>query len=231
MVALSELRPSGSARSTVVSGGGVRIGTVEHLFAALGALGLHHGLTIEVQGDELPLLDGGARRYMDALLTWRVEEPSPELLVARGGELLVGESRYVFEEGAGRGVSVSVDFGDARLGLFARWEGDAEDFRARIAPARTFGFAREVGELLDRGLASHVSPESVVLISDTCILHAGAPFQEDEPARHKLLDLVGDLYLWGGPPLGRVHACRPGHSATHEAVRRALEEGLLARRL
>jgi UDP-3-O-[3-hydroxymyristoyl] N-acetylglucosamine deacetylase len=61
------------------------------------------------------------------------------------------------------------------------------------------------------------------------VLSAGAPFLADEPARHKLLDLVGDLYLYGGPPRGRVRATRPGHGATHEAMRRALAEGLVAR--
>ena len=110
----------------------------------------------------------------------------------------------------------------------ASWDGAPASFRSSFAPARTFGFFREVASLAERGLASHVAAESVVVIGDD-ILSAGRPFSADEPARHKLLDLAGDLYLHGGPPLGRVRAIRPGHAATHEAVRRALETGILDR--
>jgi UDP-3-O-[3-hydroxymyristoyl] N-acetylglucosamine deacetylase len=67
----------------------------------------------------------------------------------------------------------------------------------------------------------------MVVVIGAEILAAGRPFAPDEPARHKLLDLVGDLFLYGGPPRGSVAAYRPGHWATHEAVRRAREAGVL----
>jgi UDP-3-O-acyl-N-acetylglucosamine deacetylase len=67
-----------------------------------------------------------------------------------------------------------------------------------------------------------------VVIAEDAIHAAGAPFAPDEPARHKLLDLVGDMYLYGGPPRGRVRAFRPGHAATHAAMARALDLGVLA---
>src|SRR5690606_8548586 len=114
-----------------------------------------------------------------------------------------------------------------RLERHAAWRGDPDDFRERIAPARTFGFAHELDSLLARDLARHVDPASVVVLAVDRVLSAGPPFRADEPARHKLLDLIGDLYAHGGPPAGTVHAIRPGHAATHEAVRRALEEGIV----
>lgn len=128
-------------------------------------------------------------------------------------------------------ASVSIDFGDSRLASFASWNGTTEDFVARIAAARTFGFAHEIDELARRGLASHVAKESVVVVTEDAILSAGAPFSADEPARHKLLDLLGDLFVWGGPPMGHVHATIPGHAATHALVAEALTSGLLEREL
>jgi UDP-3-O-[3-hydroxymyristoyl] N-acetylglucosamine deacetylase len=83
----------------------------------------------------------------------------------------------------------------------------------------------ELGRL---GLARHVDPEAVVVLAPDGV-HCRGAFEADEPARHKLLDLVGDLYLHGGPPQGRMHAHRPGHSANAAAIARALEEGVLVR--
>ena len=114
------------------------------------------------------------------------------------------------------------------LAPHATWSGDRADFVARIASARTFGFAHEVDALLARGLAQHVAASSVVVIAPDVIHHAGRPFTADEPARHKLLDLIGDLYAHGGPFRGRIHATRPGHAATHAAMARAREEGVIA---
>jgi UDP-3-O-[3-hydroxymyristoyl] N-acetylglucosamine deacetylase len=125
-------------------------------------------------------------------------------------------------------VGVEIELGDPRLAREASWRGDAADFRERVATARTFCFDHEIEELARRGLATHIAPEMVVVLGQV-ILCAGSPFSRDEPARHKLLDLVGDLFLYGGPPCGSVRAYRPGHWSTHEAVRVALERGVLAR--
>lgn len=239
-VPVSALRVVDSTRSTTVADalGRVRIGTIEHLFAALGGLGIHEGVAVVIEGPEAPLCDGGARVYADALRA--VGGPlsasgavgsfpsEGRLRVVRDGDVTVGESRYELRCGEGVELEVAVDFGDTRIAGRARWSGDAEDFYTRIASARTFGFEHEIADLLARGLASHVTPESVVVIGRESILAAGAPFLADEPARHKLLDLIGDLYVHGGPPRGSVRAVRPGHAATHEVMRRALADGLVA---
>jgi UDP-3-O-[3-hydroxymyristoyl] N-acetylglucosamine deacetylase len=139
----------------------------------------------------------------------------------------VGASVYELSPGDHPRVSVAIELDDPRVAREASWDGDPLDFAARIATARTFCLASELDELARLGLASHVTPEMVVVLGDE-ILAAGRAFEADEPARHKLLDLVGDLFLHGGPPLGRVHARRPGHRATHEALRIATERGALA---
>jgi UDP-3-O-[3-hydroxymyristoyl] N-acetylglucosamine deacetylase len=227
--AIDELVFDGAARSTRASSrdGALSVGTVEHLFAALGAASVREGLVVEIDGAEVPLLDGGACAFLDALVKLDPPRSGPRLVVAGRGAIEVGESRYELLPSDGVRVEVEIVFEDERLERVASWGGDLADFRDRIAPARTFAFERDLDELLARGLASHVAPESVVLFTPSTIHCAGRPFEPDEPARHKLLDLVGDLYAHGGPPLGYVRAIRPGHAVTHEVVRRALAEGLL----
>jgi UDP-3-O-[3-hydroxymyristoyl] N-acetylglucosamine deacetylase len=216
---------TGTERATTVRTPRGEVRTVEHLFAALGGLGVHHGLGIEVDGPELPLLDGGAARWAEEVAG--VELATSRLTVAREGTIDHEGSRYELVPGDGVHLRVRVDFDDPRLALDAEWRGDAEDFRARIAPARTFAFAHEIEPLLEKGLASHVDPESVIVIAPGRIYAAGRAFVRDEPARHKLLDLLGDLYVYGGPPRGQVTALRPGHRATHAVMREAIARGLV----
>jgi UDP-3-O-[3-hydroxymyristoyl] N-acetylglucosamine deacetylase len=235
-VAVGELRVVDTSRSTTVAdaSGQARITTIEHVLAALGGLGLHAGVAIRIDGPEPPLADGAARLFVDALreLGPALRPSRSCLRVARAGVIEVGASRYELEPGETDDsvvIEVVVDFDDPRIAHEARWTGDPEDFRTRIATARTFGFEHEVADLLARGLASHVTPESVVVFGKDRVLFSGAQVAADEPVRHKLLDLVGDLYLHGGPPRGRLRATRPGHAATHEVMLRALADGLVVR--
>jgi UDP-3-O-acyl-N-acetylglucosamine deacetylase len=138
----------------------------------------------------------------------------------------LGDSRYAFEPGDGIDVRVRFESGDPRLTADARWCGDAADFRSRIAPARTFALARDLPEIARLGLARHVDPRAVVVVLPGAV-HCDGPFAPDEPARHKLLDLVGDFYLRGGPPVGVVDARRPGHTANAAAIARALAERIV----
>jgi UDP-3-O-[3-hydroxymyristoyl] N-acetylglucosamine deacetylase len=124
---------------------------------------------------------------------------------------------------------VRVEFEDPRLHRDASWDGDSSDFFERIAPARTFALAKDVPALVARGLGKGAVPASVLVIAEDEIYWSGRPFEADEPARHKLLDLVGDLYLHGGPPLGSVLATRPGHAANHAAIAEALARGVLSK--
>lgn len=213
-------------RSTAIVCEGVQARTVEHLFAALAALGLREGVAVTLEGPEPPVLDGCAAAWFDKLTQLGVQSVPSSLRIARAGTIEVGLSRYTFVPRNETEVSAHIEVGDDRIAADARWGGDAADFRQRIAPARTFCFAHEVEALARAGLASHVSPEMVVVIGDE-ILASGRPFEAEEPVRHKILDLVGDLFLYGGPPIGEVAAHRPGHWSTHEAMRRAMAEGIV----
>ena len=220
-IPLAELDVVDATRSTTLGKGDLRIGTVEHVLAALAGLGIHEGVRIVVEGREMPLADGCAAAFCDALTALELTPSAPSLAVTRREEIAVGDSRYVFEPHDGVSLEVAVDFADERIAKTARWDGDPRDFRERIAVARTFGFAHEVEALAARGLASHVSPEAVVVFTPDAVLASGRVFSADEPARHKLLDLAGDLFVHAGPPRGRVIATRPGHAATHAAVAKA----------
>ncbi len=217
-------------RATTVQVGGGRIRTVEHLFAAFGGLGVHAGVAVRIEGEEMPHLDGSARLWCEAIESLGVA-PTPALLeVVRDDSVQVGAARYTFARAQrASGVAVRVDFADERIARDAAWSGDPAQFRDRIATARTFAFAHELDALAAAGLASHTEPESVVVLTPDAIHSAGRTFEPDEPARHKLLDLVGDLFLYGGPPAGRILAERPGHTATHAAMRLALQRGIVAR--
>lgn len=228
--AVAELEAVAGDRATWVRGpnGAPEVATVEHLFSALAGLSVYEGVRVEVDGAELPVLDGGARAWVEALRALDPPRGRPRLRVAKAGTFEVARSRYAFEVADAPLVEVDADFSDPRLAPRASWAGDESVYVATIAPARTFAFAADVPDLAARGLGRGVDPESVVVIADGAILSAGPPFSPDEPARHKLLDLLGDLYVRGGPPIGRVLARRPGHAATHVAVARALAEGVLA---
>jgi UDP-3-O-[3-hydroxymyristoyl] N-acetylglucosamine deacetylase len=224
---LDELRPVRTDRGVTVATEDerIRVDLIEHLLAAVGGLGVAGDLVVEV-GDELPLLDGGALRFAEAL-TGLGRRGRPRLRVAREAEIEHGRSRYRFAPGPSPCVRVEIDFPAPVGRRSAAWDGDPADFVARIAPARTFGWMHELAELRAAGRAAAVDLESVIVFGEGAPVGRGRPPDPDEPARHKLLDLIGDLALHGGPPLGLVDAFAPGHTATHAVAKRALSLGVL----
>lgn len=228
-VGLHSLTVAHTRRSTAVNGPCGVVSTVEHAFAALAGAGVWRDVCVEVDGDELPLLDGTAAPYFDAIDALAITPCPPPMVIVSEAVIEVEASRYEFSPGQDVHVEVSLEWHDDRLAPSASWRGSKTDFRERIATARTFAFERDLSFLGATGLARHVDPASVVLIARD-IHFAGRPFTSDEPARHKLLDLIGDAYLHGGPPIGTVRAYRPGHTANHAAFARAKELGVLAAR-
>lgn len=206
---------------------GPQIELVEHLLSVVGVLSCFEGLRVAVEGGEIPLLDGGALAFFDAIAPLSLL-PSAPARILRPFVFEHGASRYELCPGDERVVEVAISFAHPAIGeQTARWEGSAEDFRARIAPARTFGFLRDHAALLAAGRARGASPGSVLIYDDEGPLSACEPVLPGEPALHKLLDLVGDLALHGGPFVGTVRATRPGHGATLAAMRAARAEGIL----
>jgi UDP-3-O-[3-hydroxymyristoyl] N-acetylglucosamine deacetylase len=208
--------------ATTLSRDGVSIGTVEHLLSALLGLGVDDAL-VEVDGPEIPVLDGSAapfvillheaglkplavaRQYLKVLKT--VE-------VVRGGKLARLSPADHFE------VSYTIGFDHHLLrhqSLSLRIS--PRTYSEGIAPARTFGFMRDVETMRRSGLALGGSLENAVVIGETGVLNK-LRF-EDEFVRHKILDAIGDLALLGCPLVGRLEAQKAGH-ALHAAVARKL---------
>jgi UDP-3-O-[3-hydroxymyristoyl] N-acetylglucosamine deacetylase len=217
-----------SGVSVIHEGGRLSIDLVEHLFAALAVLHAQVGVSVEVVGPELPLLDGACLEWLDALAELGVKASSPTHRVLRRGRYRHGDSSYVFEPCEETRIDVRVDYGP-RLGeQQASYRGDAAHFRGEIAGARTFGFLRDAEKLRKSGRAAAVDPSKVLVFRDDGELaFSGRPPEPDELARHKLLDLCGDLFLYGGVPVGSVFVERPGHTQTHAVMKRALSEGVL----
>jgi UDP-3-O-acyl-N-acetylglucosamine deacetylase len=225
---LDELHAVRTDRGVTVAtpDGRVRVDLIEHLLAAVGGLGVSAGIVVAIDGDELPLLDGGARRFADALV--ELDPPRGRALrVTREAVLEHGRSVYRFAPGAAPRLRVEVDFPPPVGRQCAEWSGDAASFVARIAPARTFGWAHELAALRAAGRAAEVDLASVLVFDERGPIAGCLPPTPDEPAHHKLLDLVGDLALYGGPPLGAIDAIAPGHTATHAVAGRALALGVL----
>jgi UDP-3-O-[3-hydroxymyristoyl] N-acetylglucosamine deacetylase len=234
--ALSSWHVADAFRSTTLAHDKARVRTVEHLCAALFGLSIGEGLAIIVEGPELPLLDGGATQWAESLATLDIPPTKNAHHITRTAIIDIADSRYAFSPPpsttatptATLAVTLSLD--DPRYALSATWRiGDRASFLSRIAPSRTFSREADITELLDRGVASWVPPDSVVVLRPPphAPLFAGRPFDADEPARHKLLDLIGDLYARVGLLDGSVHATKPGHARNHEAITRALADGIL----
>jgi UDP-3-O-[3-hydroxymyristoyl] N-acetylglucosamine deacetylase len=222
---------------------GFEVDLVEHLLAALGGLGILADVEVEIDGPELPILDGGARAFALALAQLEVP-PSPRLWrVQKAGKVTHLGSVYELEPSEDVEIAVKADFAHPELGSQrAGWDGDPRRFVDEIAPARTFGFVRDAEDLWSSGRAGLAALASkgdrgakkafteAVLVFDERGVVADAPstLMPDELARHKLLDLIGDLAFYGGPPRGRIFALRPGHTATHRIIREAISIGILS---
>jgi len=205
--------------ATTLNCDGVSIGTVEHLLAALAGLGVDD-VRVELDGPEVPVLDGSATPFVILLheaglrplavprQLLRVKEPVEVVHGAKSARLVPSEH---FE------VSYAIGFDHPLLRHQAlSLRVTPRSFTEQIAPARTFGFLREVELLRKSGLALGGSLENAVVIGETGVLNNKLRF-EDEFVRHKMLDAIGDLALLGHPLVGRLEATRAGH-ALHAAV-------------
>ena len=211
--------------ATTLCAGGVSIGTVEHVLSAATGEGLDN-CRIEIDGPEVPILDGSALpfvRLFHAAGFERQDAPVRPLRVPRPVSIARGDRSVSFlPDGAGLTVTYEIDFphpviGRQQLTVAIR----PEEYSTRVAPARTFGFARDVEALRARGLARGGSLQNAVVLDEVAVVSGPLRFR-DEFVRHKILDLVGDLALLGRPLFGQIHARKAGH-ALHIEFARALD--------
>jgi UDP-3-O-[3-hydroxymyristoyl] N-acetylglucosamine deacetylase len=215
--------------TTLCNRAGVEIATVEHLLAACAGLGIDN-LVVEVDGPELPILDGSSAPFVKALTNaglkplyaaqraLHILEPVEVRMGAKSAAFLPSEG---FE---GLDLDVTIRFADAAIGVQRkRVLLSQETFLSDIAQARTFGFLADAEKLKAAGLASGASMANTVVIDGGQIVNPEGLRYEDEFVRHKLLDAIGDLALVGAPICGRFVADQPGHALNARLVRALLD--------
>jgi UDP-3-O-[3-hydroxymyristoyl] N-acetylglucosamine deacetylase len=205
---------------------GIRVGTVEHLMAALAGSGVDNAV-VELDGPELPILDGSAAPWLFLIdcagLAEQPEAPRQPIEVRRAVRVQDGESwAELLPPGPQEGLemAVSIDFTAAAIGRQSiALRLTRESFRHELARARTFALAEDVGTLRAAGLARGGTLENAVVVDGARVVNPDGLRMRDEFVRHKLLDAVGDLALAGAPLRARFRAHRPGHALTNRLLR------------
>ncbi len=205
------------------------VATVEHVMAALYALGLDN-VIVEVDGAEMPIMDGSSEVFIDAIEQVGISNLGVKrryIRVTKPVRIESGASWSEFRPYDGTRFEVEIDF-DSKLIGRQKWEGDltAETFKNELSRARTFGFMRDVERLWAAGFALGSSLENSVVISDddTVINVEGLRYEKDEFVRHKTLDAVGDLALAGAQFIGCYRSYRGGHKMNANALKALLSD-------
>ena len=208
--------------ATTLGRGDVLIGTVEHALSAAYGLGIDN-MEIEVRGPELPILDGSALPFVRLFQAAGIERQSRRvspLSASESIEISDGDKSLSIQPGSGLTITYEIDFPHRAIGRQTMtFEAQPENYAAKIAPARTFGFTHEIDYLRERGLARGGSLQNAVVLDPENILSGPLRFV-DEFVRHKILDLLGDLALLGRPLEGRIFARKAGHALHAELVSR-----------
>ncbi len=205
--------------ATVIAAGNARVSTIEHFLAALYAMEIDNAV-VEVDGPELPILDGSAVDVARALNECgAARQPARRnfLRVWENGKIRRNGSLVTLSPSEDFEVLVTVDFPGTAIGRqWAKFSLDPESFLREIAPARTFVLREQIDALLAAGLARGGSLDNAIVVEgDKVHNNEGLRFP-NEFARHKLLDLIGDIALLGVPVRGSFVAVRPGHTVNRD---------------
>jgi UDP-3-O-[3-hydroxymyristoyl] N-acetylglucosamine deacetylase len=199
---------------TTVGRDGVSVATIEHLMATLRAVGVDN-VMVEVDGPEIPVMDGSADAFIDAVEQAGVMQQSAKrryVKVHKPVRVEVGKSFAEFRPYDGSRVEVEIDFANPLIGRQSIGiDVTAESFRNELARARTFGFLSDVEQLWARGLCLGASLDNAVVLGDDRVINPEGLRYRDEFVRHKALDAVGDIGLASAPILGAYRSYRGGH--------------------
>lgn len=216
-----------TALATTLGLGGAKVSTVEHLLAAVSGIGVDN-LRIEVDGPEIPIMDGSAapfaRRMLDAGVRLQ-DEPKSFLVIKRPVVVSEGDKHALLSPARRFHVDCTIDFKHPLI-TDQQFSFDFSDasFLRDVASARTFGFVRDVDRLRSVGLARGGSLENAVVVDDFSILNPEGLRFSDEFVRHKLLDALGDVSLLGRPVVGALTVYKTGHTLNHKLVTQVLSD-------
>jgi UDP-3-O-[3-hydroxymyristoyl] N-acetylglucosamine deacetylase len=201
---------------------GALVSTAEHVLAALRGMGVDNA-TIEVDGPEVPIMDGSAAPFVDAIDRAGIVQQNAArrfIEVLKPVQVELGESFGELRPYAGGfRAELEIDFANSPIGRQAyAFDLDADSFRRDISRARTFGCMGDVTKLWSAGYALGASLENSVVFDETRVLNTEGLRYADECVRHKVLDVVGDLALAGLPLIGLYRSVRGGHKLNHAVL-------------
>ena len=212
-----------TTRSTTIACGEATAVTIEHIMSVLTGLGVDNAI-IELDNQEVPILDGSARLYLEAFLPDGLEDQGVERKY-----ITLPYTLEVRDEKTGSWVRMepadapsaqsTVDFNSPVLGVqTADWD-ESVDYAREIGPCRTFCFYREIKPMLEKGLIKGGDLSNALVVTDTGYMGDPVLHHTDECGRHKMLDLLGDLRLAGGYVNARITAFKPGHTINTKAAK------------
>ena len=206
----------------IANSDGATVSTIEHLMAALAGLAVTNAL-IEIDGTEVPILDGSAAPFVSAILGRGIQSqsaPARAIRVLKTVEARDGEALARLEPAEMLEIDFRIDFADRAIGRQSRKLNMANGaFVRELSDSRTFCRQADVDAMRAKGLALGGTLENAVVFDGDRILSPGGLRYRDEPVRHKMLDALGDLSLAGAPLLARYTGIRAGHALTNRLLR------------
>ena len=201
---------------------GVTVCTIEHLMAALHAMGIDNVL-VTLDGPEVPILDGSCAPFIEAIDRAGVRTQQARrryIEILEPITVVEDDKRAALLPADGFEMAFEIDFDDPAIGR-QRLDMTIDEgaFREALAPCRTFGFRHEVDALRAAGFARGGSLDNVVVIEDGEVLNPDGLRHPEEFVRHKAIDAIGDLYLLGAPIIGRYEGLYSGHALNNALVR------------
>lgn len=217
-----------SRRGTMLSDHGVKILTPEHLLSAFSGMGVDNAL-VELDAPEVPILDGSARPFAEAIReNGLVEQDAERAFLVIEKPFTYTDPRsgshLSFEPADGTVFDVTIDFDSQVVGVQRFVYDGTVDYATQVAPCRTFCFLHEINWLQKLGLIRGGSLDNALVVDEPRGYYGGKElYFDNELARHKLLDLMGDLALAGRPIRGKVTAYKPGHKVNTQALKHFLD--------
>lgn len=200
---------------------GSRVGTVEHLMAAFLGCDIDNAV-VELDGPEVPIMDGSSRPFVSLIeYAGLMDQGVPRQIIRVLKNILVEEKGRIASLGPGHGFSINleIDFENPHVAKQAYlFDAGSVEFKNELSGARTFGFETDIEEMRNRGLALGGSLKNAIVVGENGVLNEGGLRYENEFARHKALDAMGDLYLSGASILGVYKGYCAGHALNNKLL-------------
>jgi UDP-3-O-[3-hydroxymyristoyl] N-acetylglucosamine deacetylase len=214
---------------TALEANGARVATVEHIMSALAGLGVDN-VYIEVDASEIPIMDGSSGPFVYLLQEAGIVEQAAAkkfIRVRKPIEVIDGDKWVRFEPYHGFKVDFTINFNHPvfeNSGSQVNIDFAEDSYIKEISRARTFGFMHEVEYLRSNGLARGGSLDNAIVLDEYRVINADGLRYDDEFAKHKVLDAIGDLYMLGHPILGAFYAYKSGHSLNNQLLRALMKD-------